>query len=286
MGAPIAAIICAAGSSKRMGGIKKEYIDFPSPSKGEPSTVLASVVAAFASCERIGPIIIAVPTRGEDAALASLSAEQRSLIKGRIFFVQGGATRRSSVHNALLHLKAGERSAEISQVLIHDGARPWVSSDLIERVIEASLRYGAVIPALPLTETPKELFPRDCNPLDYNSADCCYAPPGAAAENKSATPDAQSQNNFLLPGAAAQTSGQVSFIKRHLKRRELCSAQTPQGFKFPEILLAHEKAAEREKKENIEYTDDAEVWGEFIGQVAVISGDPANKKITYPEDLL
>jgi 2-C-methyl-D-erythritol 4-phosphate cytidylyltransferase/2-C-methyl-D-erythritol 4-phosphate cytidylyltransferase/2-C-methyl-D-erythritol 2,4-cyclodiphosphate synthase len=62
-------------------------------------------------------------------------------------------------------------------------------------------------------------------------------------------------------------------------------AQTPQGFAFPEILRAHEMAAEREVREHYEYTDDAEVWGEFIGPVAVVEGSPRNKKITFPEDL-
>ncbi|MDR0375991.1 MAG: 2-C-methyl-D-erythritol 4-phosphate cytidylyltransferase, partial [Treponema sp.] len=37
--------------------------------------------------------------------------------------------------------------------------------------------------------------------------------------------------------------------------------------------------------EGVVYTDDAEVWGEFCGQVAVIRGSPANKKITFPQDL-
>jgi 2-C-methyl-D-erythritol 4-phosphate cytidylyltransferase/2-C-methyl-D-erythritol 2,4-cyclodiphosphate synthase len=126
-----------------------------------------------------------------------------------------------------------------THVLIHDGARPWIKRDLIERCIEAAIRYGAVIPALPLVETPKEIE--------------------------------------LTDGA--------QFIKRHLRRTALCTAQTPQGFAFPEILRAHEKAAEREEKENFDYTDDAEVWGEFIGQAAVIPGDPENRKITFPEDL-
>jgi len=123
-----------------------------------------------------------------------------------------------------------------SHVLIHDGARPWIKPDLIERVIDAVIRHGAVIPALPLTETPKEL------------------------------------------------DSSLEFITRHLRRKNLCAAQTPQGFRFPEILRAHEKAAGN-TGEKFEYTDDAEVWGEFIGQVAVIAGDPENRKITYPEDL-
>jgi 2-C-methyl-D-erythritol 4-phosphate cytidylyltransferase len=75
------------------------------------------------------------------------------------------------------------------------------------------------------------------------------------------------------------------FILRHLRRSGTGTAQTPQGFLFPEILRAHEKAAERELAEGYEYTDDAEVWGEFCGPVATVPGESGNRKITFPGDL-
>jgi 2-C-methyl-D-erythritol 4-phosphate cytidylyltransferase len=75
------------------------------------------------------------------------------------------------------------------------------------------------------------------------------------------------------------------FILRHLRRAGAGTAQTPQGFLFPEILCAHEKAAERELAEGREYTDDAEVWGEFRGPVATVPGESGNRKITFPGDL-
>jgi 2-C-methyl-D-erythritol 4-phosphate cytidylyltransferase/2-C-methyl-D-erythritol 2,4-cyclodiphosphate synthase len=75
----------------------------------------------------------------------------------------------------------------------------------------------------------------------------------------------------------------VKFITRHLRRADLYTAQTPQGFRFRSILDAHEKAVETTLP--AEYTDDAEVWGEFAGRVALVAGDPENRKITFPEDL-
>jgi len=247
----VAAVISAAGSSSRMGGVKKEYL--PLGPTENSLTVLGAALSAFLCCPRIGPIVITVPPdseNGEAAARACLPAEfLHGEGQNRILFVPGGPSRRSSVHNALSLLE----KYHPSHVLIHDGARPWIKPALIERIIDAAIRYGAVIPALPLLETPKEFsgFPETAN---IQSAD-------------------------TRPEEAA-------FITRHLKRSRICSAQTPQGFSFPEILIAHEKAVEREDRENIDYTDDAEVWGEFIGQVAVIPGDPANRKITYPEDLV
>ena len=239
----VAAVICAAGSSKRMGGKKKEYLPLPET----PLTVLGAAVSAFASCPKIGPIVITVPPGDEPTeAVFCLPPELRSVKpeQNRVIFVPGGRTRRSSVYNALSRLK----SYQPSHVLIHDGARPWINQDLIKKIIEAAIKYGAVIPALPLLETPKELGP-------------------------------------IVPGFTDKNFPDMRFIKRHLRREELCGAQTPQGFAFGEIMAAHEKAREREERDNFEYTDDAEVWGEFIGQVAVIPGDPANRKITYPEDL-
>jgi 2-C-methyl-D-erythritol 4-phosphate cytidylyltransferase len=75
------------------------------------------------------------------------------------------------------------------------------------------------------------------------------------------------------------------FILRHLRRAGTGTAQTPQGFLFPEILRAHEKAAEKELAGGREYTDDAEVWGEFYGPVATVPGEIGNRKITFPGDL-
>jgi 2-C-methyl-D-erythritol 4-phosphate cytidylyltransferase len=111
-----------------------------------------------------------------------------------------------------------------------------VDRALIERTIAAVRERRAVVPVLPLVETPKEI----------------------------------------------DASGTVV---RHLRRSSVAAAQTPQAFAFPEILAAHEKAAERELAENIEYTDDAEVWGAFVGPVSVIEGSVGNKKITFPGDL-
>ena len=225
----VAAVICAAGSSSRMGTGKKEYLPLPGESR---LTVLGAAVAAFASCPRIETIVVTVPA-GEEAAARSCLPEELLSREGGVLFVEGGPSRRSSVYKALSLLEPYHPT----HVLIHDGARPWVKRDLIERCMEAAIRFGAAIPALPLVETPKEL------------------------------------------------GDDAHIIKRHLRRTALCTAQTPQGFAFPEILRAHEKAAEKEENENFDYTDDAEVWGEFAGQVTVIPGNPENRKITFPEDL-
>ncbi|WP_461256648.1 IspD/TarI family cytidylyltransferase [Treponema sp. R80B11-R83G3] len=237
----IAVVICAAGASSRMKikdtpACKKEYQKL---SNG--NTVLGTAVTAFACVPSVQLIVISVPENGENAARAALPANLLDSQKPKILFVTGGSTRRHSVFNALRLL------ADFSPdyALIHDGARPWVSPSLIENIITAVKKHNAVIPLLPLTDTPKE----------------CESPWETQTDNDAS----------------------AVFIKTHLKRINTGIAQTPQAFKFPEILNAHKQAA---KAETEEFTDDAEIWGRFCGQVAVIHGEAENRKITFPQDLI
>ena len=237
----IAVVISAAGASSRFKPEdspvrKKEYQKL---SNG--NTVLGTAVNAFACVPSVQVIVISIPENGENAARSALPANLLEGQKPKILFVTGGNTRRHSVFNALRLLA----DFNPDYALIHDGARPWVSPTLIENIITAVKKHDAVIPLLPLTDTPKE----------------CESPWEVQTDND-ASP---------------------VFIKNHLKRKNTGIAQTPQAFKFPEILEAHKKAANVETEE---FTDDAEIWGRFCGKVAVIHGDPENRKITFPEDLI
>jgi 2-C-methyl-D-erythritol 4-phosphate cytidylyltransferase len=243
----VAVVICAAGSSSRMGGVKKEYQALAKTSEQRAKnktnaeshtsiTVLGSAVCAFASVSSINTIVIAIPENGETAAREALPKELLKNNKPRILFAVGGKTRSASVFNALSLLEG----CNSRYVLIHDGARPWVSSTLINNIISAVKKNGAVIPLLPLTETPKE-----------------------------------------GPAPLGEFQEQTVFVKSHLKRANTGIAQTPQGFKFPEIFAAHKKAAATGE----EFTDDAEIWGRFFGPVVVIPGEPENRKITFHGDL-
>jgi len=152
----IAALICAAGSSTRMGGIKKEY-RLLQEKDGRSLSVLGTAVSVFASCPEISYIIISVAPDSENGEGAARKAIPEELlgqnVVPRIIFAPGGTNRRRSVHNALRLLS----NFDIGLVLIHDGARPWLDTDLIRRVIQAAKAKGAAIPVMPLLETPKEL---------------------------------------------------------------------------------------------------------------------------------
>lgn len=128
------AVIVAAGSSDRMGGIDKVMV----PLAGLP-LVLHSV-RAFQQVDEVAEVVVV--TRGE--LLEPL--RERCLLGGfdkvtRV--VEGGATRAESSRHGLSAL-----SRDIDVVLIHDAARPLVSAAVIRRVLEAAWADGAALPGV------------------------------------------------------------------------------------------------------------------------------------------
>lgn len=128
----VAVIIVAAGRGTRAGaGLPKQWRDLA----GQP--VLAQTVAALAGFGRV--IVVLHPddmTRG------------LALFGGSVTLVAGGDSRDQSVKNALETLEG----SDVSRVLIHDGARPLVPRDLVERVLTALDHAPAAAPALPVTD--------------------------------------------------------------------------------------------------------------------------------------
>ena len=126
----IAAIIVAAGRGSRAGGeIPKQWQSLA----GQP--VLAHTLAAFAGLRRV--LVIHPDDRARAEALGNDA-----------LIVAGGETRAESVRNALEAL-AG---SGVTRVLIHDGARPLVSADLIARMLAALDEGPAAAPALAVTD--------------------------------------------------------------------------------------------------------------------------------------
>lgn len=143
-GAAVAALIVAAGSSRRMGGIDKILV----PLAGVPA--LARTVETFLASPLVDEIIVVLhPERL--AAGPALAAERGW--PPRVRFCPGGARRQDSVRLGLQEI-AGE-----GWVLIHDGARPLCTAALIEQGLRAAAKTGAAIPGLPPTDTIKLVTP-------------------------------------------------------------------------------------------------------------------------------
>jgi len=142
MAATVAALVVAAGRGIRSGGgIPKQYRRL----SGVP------VVRMSLGCFLEHPAILHVQTviHPDDAGLFRDATTGLDLAEP----VCGGATRQASV---LAGLKALE-ALKPDLVLVHDAARPFASSVLVSRAIDAARTSGAAIPALPVTDTVKSV---------------------------------------------------------------------------------------------------------------------------------
>ena len=138
--ASVYVLVVAAGRGSRFGGaLPKQYLSLDGVS------LLRHAVAAFAEHPRVTDVLVAI--RPEDRELFDCAVAGLGVMAP----VAGGPTRQDSVRLGLeaLALNCPER------VLIHDGARPFPDSMLIDRVIEGLDRASAVIPCLPICDTIK-----------------------------------------------------------------------------------------------------------------------------------
>lgn len=142
----VVAIIVAAGRGSRAGeGVPKQYREIG----GKP--VLAHTLGVFLSHPRIDRVLCAIhpDDRGLYDGIAAGLDGRAVLLEP----VAGGATRQASVHRAIETIS--DDSAAIC--LVHDGARPFVGADVINRAIEAGRLHGAAIPGTVVTDTTKRV---------------------------------------------------------------------------------------------------------------------------------
>lgn len=133
------AVIVAAGNATRMAGIDKTIALLG----GEP--VIVHTVRAFQDCEAIKEIVIV--TRGDLLMQVSDLCHKFPKVTA---VVVGGDNRVASVQNGLNAL-----SAKVRLAAIHDGARPLVSYEVIDRTVRAAHSYGAAAPGIPVKDTIK-----------------------------------------------------------------------------------------------------------------------------------
>lgn len=217
----ISAIILAGGKGKRMrSAISKQFIDI----KGKP--IIYYTLKKFSENKKIDNIIVVLP-EDEVKYFKENILKKYELRINKI--VIGGKERQDSVYNALKSLK--NSSTDI--VLIHDGARPFISERIINEGIKFAEIYGAAAPGV---------MPKD-------------------------TIKVKNEKNFSVDTP---------------NRANLVLIQTPQVFKFDEILECHEKI--RYNGEMV--TDDTMVVEKYGYSVYLYDGEYTNIKVTTPEDLI
>lgn len=217
----ISAIILAGGKGKRMGSaISKQFIDI----KGKP--IIYYTLKKFSENKKIDNIIVVLP-EDEVKYFKENILKKYELRINKI--VIGGKERQDSVYNALKSLK----NSGTDIVLIHDGARPFISERIINEGIKFAEIYGAAAPGV---------MPKD-------------------------TIKVKNEKNFSIDTP---------------NRANLVSIQTPQVFKFDEILECHEKIRYNGEK----VTDDTMVVEKYGYSVYLYDGEYTNIKVTTPEDLI
>jgi 2-C-methyl-D-erythritol 4-phosphate cytidylyltransferase/2-C-methyl-D-erythritol 2,4-cyclodiphosphate synthase len=215
MAGTVALVVAAGRGSRFGGGVPKQYAVLA----GQP--VLRHALTAFTGHPRVDTVRAVIHPDDRnlyDQAAAGLPLEMP---------VDGGEARQDSVLNGLRAIE----SLSPARVLIHDGARPLIGADVVNRVLDALDRAPGAIAALPVSDTLKR-----------------------------ATAD----------GRVAET----------VARAGLWRAQTPQGFRFRDILAAHEKAY------GLKLTDDASVAEHAGLTVELVPGAAENIKVTTQEDLI
>lgn len=136
----ISAIILAGGKGKRMGAkISKQYIEL----NGKP--ILYYTLKRFVDCEGIDKIILVLPK--DEIEYCNKEILENTLKVDMI--VEGGKERQDSVYNALQKINDSEI------VLIHDGARAFVSERVIKDGIKYAKIYGAAAPGVMPKDTIK-----------------------------------------------------------------------------------------------------------------------------------
>jgi len=208
------ALIVAAGSGTRLGGdLPKQYL----PLAGR--AVLRHSAETFLRHPAVAGVRVVISP--EHRALYEAATADLALLPP----VPGGANRQDSVRNGLESLV----DLQPSQVLIHDAARPFLSSAVIDRTLAALEDAPGAIVAVPVTDTLKR--------------------------------------------------GQDGRVGETVDRSGLWRAQTPQAFRFAEILAAHRAAA------GAALTDDAAVAEAAGLAMALVMGADDNFKITTADDL-
>ena len=133
------AVIVAAGSASRMGGIDKVM----APLKGE--AMIVHTLRAFQDCDAIKEIVVVT----REDLIMRIQGLCRAFPKVTMV-VAGGASRQESVENGLRAL-----SDKVKLVAVHDGARPLITWQVIDRVVRAANTYHAAAPGIPVKDTIK-----------------------------------------------------------------------------------------------------------------------------------
>jgi len=166
----ISAVITAGGMGIRMkSSVPKQFLEIA----GKP--LIVHTIDKFNGLESVNEIVVVVPEKDADRTrklIKEWSLDKVSAV------VSGGSERLQSVQNGISAV-----SEDTDIILIHDGVRPLVTADDIQKVIDKTIETGAAILALPVTDTIKRVEDNKIvNTLNRNIMWRAQTPQGFRAE--------------------------------------------------------------------------------------------------------
>ena len=134
------AVILAAGASQRMGRVDKTFASL----LGKP--LILHTLDVFLRCNSIAQIVLVLPKSNIEKARTILRETEYS---SYVCLCEGGRRRQDSARQGLSALE------ECQWAVVHDGARPCIHLDTLERGIWHAREYGNAVAAVPVTDTIK-----------------------------------------------------------------------------------------------------------------------------------
>ena len=238
------AVILAGGTGSRMGSsVPKQFLELGG------RTVIEYSIETFCSHPAIDEVAVVVHPDWRGRMEEIVACGQWSVASGKLKkIIDGGSERYMSSLNAIM---AYIDEPDDTNLLLHDAARPFVSVEIIDRVVASLQCHEAVGVAVPSTDTVWEVHPDMGGELMVKSEKC------------------------EIP----------RFVARIPERRLMWRAQTPQAFRLPLIRDAYQRALQDPM---FQATDDCGVVRKYMPgtKIAVVEGVERNMKVTTPQDIV
>ena len=272
----VVAVLTAAGSGTRLGASgPKALVEIAGES------LVRRAARGLLSAGVVRHVVVTAPAEyldrfeAEVAGITEVAGLDGPGVSGTIEVVPGSPdSRQASVALGLAAALAAHPDAAV--VLVHDAARALTPPEVVRRVV-AAVRAGhdAVVPALPVTDTVKEV-----------------AGPDRSRSRRSESGHHEtglyhSTSNLDRSGAQRGRGAgvQIESVVGTPDRSRLRAVQTPQGFAAAALVAAHRLGADRAADEARSASDDAGLIEAAGGGVVVVEGDPLAMKVTTPVDL-
>lgn len=274
----VVAVLTAAGSGTRLGASgPKALVEIAGES------LVRRAARGLLSAGVIHHVVVTAPAEyldrfeAEVAEVVEIVGNGGPGVSGTIEVVPGSPdSRQASVALGLAAALAAHPDAAV--VLVHDAARALTPPEVVRRVV-AAVRAGhdAVVPALPVTDTVKEVAGPDRSRSRHSESGHHEA--GRCDLNLNSDSDRSGSQSARGAGV------QIESVVGTPDRSRLRAVQTPQGFAAAALVAAHRLGADRAADEARSASDDAGLIEAAGGGVVVVEGDPLAMKVTTPVDL-